>query len=167
MLTPSGEAHLCFHEKNSLDGALAGAARLAELVESFVFARVGLQFADDAGGAGVFGVRELQGDGIGGFDLGDDEFDERALDRDGAAERGELAGVDDELFEERRDIHDETFACDGAGEAGKKVKRAHGNGSRHFDGVGRASGNPDGAQRRDDPDALPGADRHDTAGGED
>ena len=167
LLAPSREAHPCFRQKDSLDGALACAARLAELVERFSFARVGLQFANDAGGAGVFGMRELQGDGVGTFDLGDDKFDERPLDWDGTAERGELAGVNDEFLEERRDVHDETLSCDDAGQAGKEVEGAHGNGSGHFDGVGRASGDPDGTERRDDPDALPGADCHHAARCED
>lgn len=167
LLAPLVEGHFGLREEEALDGAFTGAGFFAESFERAVFRGIGEEESGDAEGAGIVWVRQLQGDGVGGLELVDDDFNDAAVERALLLQFGEFAGVEDQFAEECGDVHDETLRWKKADEAGSEVQSAHGKGRCDADGVRRFRGNPDGAERRDDPDAVFGLHRHDAVGSED
>ena len=79
LLAPLVESHFRLREEKALDGALACATMFAEGFQGAVFRGVGKQNFCDAHGTGVVGMRQLQGDGVGGFELIDDDFDNASV----------------------------------------------------------------------------------------
>ena len=75
--------------------------------------------------------------------------------------------MEDQLSQKRRDIHDEAFPGKPINESRKKIESSHGDQPRYGYRVRRFRGDPDGAHRRDNPDALIGAQGHDALRGED
>jgi len=112
-------------------------------------------------------VRQLQGDGTHGLQLIGDDFDKAAVGGIFLLQFWEFAGVEDQFPQECGHVHDETFRGKEADQAGSEVESAHGNGSGDGDGVRSIGRDPDGAQRRNDPDAVFGLHGHDAGGSED
>jgi len=75
--------------------------------------------------------------------------------------------VENQFPQKRGHIHDETFRGKEADEAGSEIESAHGNRSGNAHRVGSFRGNPDGAKRGNDPDAVFGMHGHDSMGSED
>lgn len=167
MLAPFAEGHFRFRQENSFDGSFAGPAIAGELAQRSLIGGVGDQGLHDAQGASVGRMRELQRYGTGGVQLIDEDLDNAALRCGFLVQFFEGTGVQDEFLQEWRDVYDGAFRGARADEIGKEVESSHGDLAGHGYGVRRERGNPDGAERRNDPRALRGAQGHHTLRGED
>ena len=104
---------------------------------------------------------------MGSLELIGDDFDNAAVHGIFLLQFWELAGVEDQFPQERGNIHDHTLGRKKADEARSEVESAHGNRSGNGHGVGSFRGNPNGAKRGNDPDAVFGLHGHDAMGSED
>ncbi len=167
MLAPFAEGHFGFGEEDALDRSFAGAAVLAERLQCFRFAWIGEQRLYNSHGSRVCRMRKLQRDGINGLQLVDKDFENSLLNRGCSVQPLKCAGMENQLSQKRRDIHDKTLLGEAFDEPGKKIESSHGDEPRYGYRVRRFRRYPDGAHRRDHPDALIGAKSHDTLRGED
>ena len=114
LLTPLGEGERGLLQKQPLNGAFAGAAIFRERGKGSLFTGVGEEGFHDAAGTDIGGPRQLQGNGANLFELIDEQVGDAAMRWLSAVEAGETAGVQDELSEERGDIHHEASRRQGA-----------------------------------------------------
>jgi len=167
LLAPLVEGHFGLRNEEALDGALACAGLFTERVQRAVFSGIGKQKFCDAHGAGVVGMRQLQRDGMGSLKLIDDDFDNAAMQGSFPLQFRKFAGVEDQFAQECGNVHNKTFRGEKADEAGSEVQSAHVEGRGNGHRVRSFRGDPNSAERRDDPDAVFGSHGHDAVGSED
>jgi len=167
LLAPFAEGGSGGLDKETLDCPAAGAAGARNLLERPGVGRIVHQHAGDTQGARIFRERKLQGGNGDGPELIEEHMDEMTLPADALIEGAAAACFKDQFLEQRGHLDDAAFARERMGKAGAEIERAHGDVSRHDDGVRGAGGNPYGAMDGHDPCAGVGGDGHDSARGKD
>ena len=79
LLAPFAESHFCFDPKNTLDGALARSAIAGEFFEWPPVGGIGEESLYYTQGSRVGGMRQLERDGVSGFQLINQDFDNAAM----------------------------------------------------------------------------------------
>lgn len=161
LLTPLAERHFYFCRKDSLDGALAGAARARERSQRPRVRRIRKQDFDDADSPRIGKTGQLERNGMSGFELVDEECDDTALAQIATVQLLETACMKDKLLEQGRDVDNGALSRESPNQPGKEVERTHRNLAGHGHGMRSVGGNPHSAKGRDNPGALRGAKGHD------
>src|SRR5262249_26495848 len=167
LLAPSSQREPSFGKEEALDGPFAGAAVVADLGQRATVSRMGQNFLSDAHGPAIRWPRQLQRTAGCRLKLMEQCSEQGFLVRHVPGPGWCLTGKHDEFLQERVDVQNATRSGKLAHIPRSEIKRPHRNGSRHRDAVNGTRGYPYGALGWDDPEPLPGLDRHDALRGED
>jgi len=115
---------------------------------------------DDSQRTRVGRIGESQWQGSGVLQLVGDHFEDAALLGVCSVETLEIAGVQDKLGQQWRNIHHKTARWQLLDQAGQEIERPHGDRRGNGDRMGCSGRNPDRPQRRHDPQSVRGAQGH-------
>src|SRR6266436_8994387 len=160
LLPPLAEIHFCFLQKHPLNRSLARAAVFAKSFQVSLVSRVSQQRFHHSHRPRIRRMRQLQGDGVHRLQLIHDHLDNPPLRQSFLVQPFELARMQDQFSQQRRNIHHKTLSAKPAAKFRQKIQRPHRNRPRHRHGVRRIRRNPQRAHWWHHPNALLRSQRH-------
>src|SRR6267378_3542709 len=160
LLPPLAEIHFCFLQKHPLNRSLARAAVFAKSFQVSLVSWVSQQLFHHSHRPRIRRMRQLQGDGVHRLQLIHDHLDNPPLRQSFLVQPFELARMQDQFSQQRRNIHHKTLSAKPSAEFRQKIQRPHRNRPRHRHGVRRIRRNPQRAHWWHHPNALLRAQRH-------
>src|SRR6266478_370583 len=160
LLPPLAEIHFCFLQKHPLNRSLSRAAVFAKSFQVSLVSRISQQRLHHSHRPRIRRMRQLQGDGVHRLQLIHDHLDNPPLRQSFLVQPFELARMQDQFSQQRRNIHHKTLSAKPAAKFRQKIQRPHRNRPRHRHGVRGIRRNPQRAHWWHHPNALLRAQRH-------